>query len=118
MSGRERATFGVTVTFEAEDGRVLTLARTGKTSDALHEACDDAVAVDPTYRVVCISSPVSVFADLQGRPRGMWDGGVQKTEGAILRRAGIGSMLHPRLVGGSTLSQQRSFRNNRAEAGQ
>lgn len=117
MSGQERATFGVTVTFEAESGRLLTLARTGKASDALRDVCEAAVAVDPTFRVVCISSPVSIFADLQGRPHGMWNGGVQNSEGAVLRRAGIGAMLHPRLIGGSTLSQQRAYRINRTETG-
>lgn len=115
MSGRERATFGVTVTFEAENGRLLTLARAGKTFEALREVCSDAVAADPTFRVVRISSPTSIYADLQGRPHALPDSSVQKTEGAILRRAGIGAMLHPRLIGGSTPSQQLADMQNRAE---
>lgn len=116
MSGRERAQYGATVTFENSDGRVLTLARGGNANDAIREACADAVSVDESFRVVCISAPPSIYADLVGRQAHPVSGIVALPELAMLRKAGIGAMLHPRLVGKSEFSQNLNIRRNRGEA--
>jgi hypothetical protein len=103
-SGRQRAEWGVTVTFKNLDGQLLTITRTGKR--ALADACDAVAAHDETFRVVCISTPESIYYDLAGRSKGKNDR-VLPIEGIMLGNAGRAHMLHPDLRGRSAASQRR-----------
>ena len=103
---RKRECYGATVTFENGDGELLTIVRRHESSlVAIREACDAASEVDATYRVVLISTPLTIAACLRGkRPprhkRQGWEGSIpQHPETYLLSRAGRTHMLHPRLRG-------------------
>lgn len=115
MAGWEAALYGATVTFENPEGRRVTLVRYGKVTEAVRACCDDAIRADPGYRVVAVSTPTSIFADLRQRDHAQADGGVQRPEASILRKAGRGSLLHPLLAGQSRHTVRKRFENDRAE---
>lgn len=114
MSGFERSKFGVTVTFENANGGRLTLWRVGGTDEAIRSACDDAARVDETFRVLSVSTPATIYADIVGRTAHRLSG-IQRPELSMLRKAGRGSMLHPLLVGESRNSERINHLKNRAE---
>lgn len=66
MSGDESKKFGAIVTFENSAGKRLVLHRLGGTKKAIAAACVDALRLDETFKVVCFSTPTSVYRDLQG----------------------------------------------------
>lgn len=99
ISGPEQAKYGATVTFRNADGKTLTLQRTGGAIMAVIRAlCDAALALDPTFRVICISTPSTIFGDLVGRDMREEDGAI-RPEAAVLSRAGRKHMLAPELIG-------------------
>ncbi len=103
-NGQARARYGCIVSFENADGRTLVLHRIGPTRTALRRACEDALELDETFRVVSFSTPQTVYRDLQGtRPGTMNEehdplsGRAVTPEALMLGNAGIPGMLHPRL---------------------
>lgn len=66
LSGDTRARFGCLTTWEADDGKTLTLHRTGPTQKALREAAVIALTRDESYRLVAYSTPETIFTDLDG----------------------------------------------------
>jgi hypothetical protein len=102
----ERAHYGCTVSFENATGDRRTRTRSGSPSLVLAALCDEALALDPTYRVVSYSSPQTIYGDLVGaradrvqRRQGNTEG-VQRSafpEAAMLAQVRRSEMLHPRL---------------------
>lgn len=66
MSGQESREYGAITTLENAAGRVLVLHRIGKVRDAVRAAYATAHALDETFRVVAVSTPVSIWTDLKG----------------------------------------------------
>lgn len=101
VTGRDRAKYGCMVSFENADGETLVLHRLGAPRAALEIACDDALALDPTFRVTSYSTPQTIYADLQGREAFAsgqgFDTAPMLPEAQALGRAGRRTMLHPRL---------------------
>ncbi len=105
-SGQQKAVYGVIVSFENADRKTLVLHRVGVTTKALRHACDDALRLDPTFRVVSVSTPTSIYTDMQGaRMQGKQKSAHVGTndhtntpESQMLGRAGLAEMLHPRLA--------------------
>jgi hypothetical protein len=96
-NGRERAEFGATLTFENADEKTLTLAYTGIAPRvAVVRACEVALDLDETFRVVSISTPSTIHGDLYGRE--IRHGRANLQEGATLKAAGWGFMLHDRIA--------------------
>ncbi len=96
-NGDERAEYGCTVTFENEHGRTWTIHRQGPPQAGLKQACAIALARDDTFRVICISTPESIYGDLQGRLPQKGTTTIQSSEAKMLGRAGLGHMLHQRI---------------------
>lgn len=118
VTGRHRAQYGCLVTFENAGERVLTLHWVGPPLTALREACVDALALDPTFRVTAYSTPQTIWQDLQGREGSHVAGhesAIQLPEAKMLSRAGMNGMLHPRLVRASSerYHRGRGVRTNR-----
>jgi len=88
MGGTEGERYGAIVTLENADGERLVVHRAGRVRAAISEASDVARRFDDTFRVICVSTPNTVYADLQGaRPIG------SAPELAVVPAA----LLHPRL---------------------
>lgn len=104
ISSWQRDHWGYTITFKNEAGDLLTGHRNGPA--AVAALCDQAIAVDPTYRVVCISSPLTIFSDLCGRSKGVQEK-MRGPEAGILGWAKRRHMLHPELVGTSRATERR-----------
>ena len=64
--GDRRIVYGAITSFVADDGKRLTIHRTGPIRQAVKAACDAAVKVDPSFRVVCVSTPESIYRDMDG----------------------------------------------------
>lgn len=105
MRGSEKAELGATVTFENADGFTLTLTDRGPVLEVLKELCDIATYADDSFRVVAISTPASIYSDLQGMKMHYQQAGYNVTasnhgktnESSLLGRAGCASMIHPRM---------------------
>lgn len=66
-SGQERQRDGAIVSLREQDtGRLDTVHVTGKTRDALEQLCDMIDQRDGDWKIVAISTPASIFRDLQG----------------------------------------------------
>jgi hypothetical protein len=104
-NGRTAAEYGCTVTFENDGGQTLVLTRKGQPGAALRALCADALAADPTFRVVCYSNPETIRQDLIGRVDPTMSArhsrSLVKPEGRALGGVGMLHMLHPRLRGAS-----------------
>jgi hypothetical protein len=122
MSGQERAEAGAIISFENESGQRLTLHRVGPIIQAVQEACALAMIHDESYRVVAVSSPSSIYADLAGRMPVKHGEGVPRylyPEANIVGQAGLDALLHPRLQATTPQSQRRirkAGRTRRARA--
>lgn len=94
---------GCTITFENAAGELLSGHRTGKPLTAFNELCDAALALDPSYRVVCYSTPETILRDLRGRQvkdmRTAERGNMMTVEQTTCGMAKRREMLHPRLRG-------------------
>ena len=112
ISGRDRARFGCIVSFENADGQTLTLHRVGAIKHALAAACDDALSLDETFRVVSYSTPETIHTDMTGGRRDVemesrlsqrmgWSYAkthpVPLPEAQALALVGRRHLLHPRL---------------------
>lgn len=102
-NGRAAAEYGCTVTFENDGGQVLVLARKGPPRDVLRALCDAALAVDPSFRVVCYSTPETIRQDLMGRYNHEVSARTNRSlatpENRALGQAGLLHLLHPRMRG-------------------
>ncbi len=104
MSGQDRAKAGCVLTFENALGRRLVLHRSGAPGKTVGPMCDEALAYDPTFRLICYSSPATVYTDIIGgrasyqNADGYEEQMVALAEKSILRRVGRYEMLHPRLA--------------------
>lgn len=102
MGSSTKASYGAVVSFESPAGRRLTLHRGGEgVTKAIRAACEAALAEDPSYLVVAISTPATIWGDLRGRMFGL-TGSTRHLdhthpEGSLLGRAGFPQLLHPRL---------------------
>jgi hypothetical protein len=74
--------------------------RQGPPREVVAAMCDTAIGWDDSYRVVAVSSPESIYRDLQGSREKYGDGRAShaisypETQGHTVPRA----MLHPRLL--------------------
>lgn len=97
----ERALYGAIVSFENADEKTLTIHRQGPPEKVVLAACEIALRLDPSFRVVSYSTPQTIFADLDGarmhRVHLNFDTPSNRPEELILSRLGLSSMLHPRL---------------------
>jgi hypothetical protein len=66
LSGDEAAHYGAIVSFRNAAGQAYVAHRKGPVKAAVKEACQAATALDPTFKVTAVSTPTSVYADLQG----------------------------------------------------
>jgi hypothetical protein len=106
MNGQERAKFGCVCTFENADGKRLVLHEPGAPAKGLRAACAAATALDESFRLVCYSTPATVYGDMQGMR--MTNTRVSREvtvsdratlpEVTVLGQIGLLHMLHPRLV--------------------
>ncbi len=115
MSGDERKEHGLIVSFESPTGDRLTLHGTGAANDVLRALCAEALRRDPDLRVVAISSPSTIWADITGRKvcaNGRAEA-VERSpstpEAGMLGRAGLQVMLHPRLRGSAGHGDNRAW---------
>jgi hypothetical protein len=111
-NSRERAQFGCTTTWENEAGRRLVLSGIGSPRDALRKQAEDALALDPSFRCVCYSTPETIYADLAGARLPRWtNGGSTRTdadngkwappilpEAVVLGMLGLRHLVHPRVL--------------------
>ena len=111
-NARDRAKFGCTTTWENQDGQRLVLASEGKPREVLRRHADDALALDPSFRLVCYSTPQTIFTDLAGARLPRWtSGGSSRTdpdngkwtppimpEVVALGAIGLRHLAHPRIV--------------------
>lgn len=95
MGGRQSEEAGCIVTVENADGRTLSLHRVGRT--ALERCLDDAQSLDPTFRVISISTPQTIYNDLQGRLPHPHTETIALPEHSKLGRVRRLDMLHPSL---------------------
>lgn len=93
-NGDARAEYGCVVSFENADGATFSVHRQGPPLRGLKEACAIALARDEGYRVVCFSTPQTIFTDLQERD---YAGPQRLPEHIALGRIGLAALLHPRL---------------------
>lgn len=98
ISGAEQARYGAVISFHNTNGQTLVLHDTGPITQVVRELCDAAVKLDPTFRVVCISTPSTIFGDLIGRDMRENDGAI-RPEAAVLNRSGRRNMIAPELLG-------------------
>lgn len=99
LGGPERARYGAIVSFENSVGETLVLHRKGPVRQALLEACEAAQGLDETFLVVCISTPESVYTDLQGsRPDTMGRFGYPLLPERMNLPGDLTRLLHPRLL--------------------
>lgn len=104
-SGQERATFGAICTFENAEGLRLVLHRKGTPSAAVADMCDTALSLDETFRLLCYSTPSTIYTDMQGMrsPAGESAGRRAATtwaspEAKALSTIGRLELLHPSLM--------------------
>jgi hypothetical protein len=67
-SGSERQRDGILVTLrEQTSGHLKTVHETGPTREALERVCDYTESLEGDWKIVSVSTPGSIFRDLQGR---------------------------------------------------
>jgi hypothetical protein len=117
---KERAVYGATITARSTQGDTLTLARTNRTAvEAVREICELLDALDDDYRVVSVSTPVTVERDLYASRvalKGNQVGVVHTPEKGLLAQAGRLDMLHPSLFVSTANNKQGHQRKRRGQA--
>lgn len=95
---------GVTITFKSETGETRTRTawtpRGGKL-EAVRGLCEQALRVDPSFKVMAISTVSSIYTDTIGRRENYRKAGEKMAliETILLGRIGLLSMAHPSLLG-------------------
>lgn len=104
-AGRDRAEYGCIVSFENENGLTFVVARKGPVEKALREALAIALSHDESFRVVCLSTPQTIFTDMDGGRSDIdnRDGyrsslPLPEIQIQMLGRIKAKAMLHPRLA--------------------
>lgn len=105
-AGRDQVEWGCIVTVKNADGKTLSLHHTGR--HALDECLDDALILDPTFRVVSVSTPVTIYNDLEGRMPHPHTGAIPIPEAQKLGRSGRLDLLHPDLRPRSNTAYRRA----------
>lgn len=113
MGGGNRDQYGCVMTFENADGKRLVIHRLGNANAATHACCETALRLDPTFRVICYSSPQTVYADILGRIEHKSAAGtqtIQRPEPQALSRAGLAHLIHPSIdgTGRTTVAKRRA----------
>lgn len=121
-NSRVSSEYGCTVTFENEAGETLTLSRRGAPDGVFRDLCAVALAADPTFLVVAVSSPQTILSDLNGiRAKVGTRGEKTMPETAVAARCGLLPLVHPRLRGGqvdrAARREQRRYRGWRDQLG-
>jgi hypothetical protein len=104
LSGQQRARDGCVLSFENAAGKRLVLHREGSPLQVIGPMCDDALRLDPSFRVVAYSTPSTVYTDLVGgRMRRdsrneEFEQEQSLPEKMMLQRAHRPEMLHERLA--------------------
>ena len=93
-NGVERARYGCTTTWKNAKGETLTVYRGGSPKEAVAEIARDVLALDETYRLVCYSTPETIYrdvamADVRQNPKS------RTPESAVLCMVGLPHLLHP-----------------------
>lgn len=96
LPGPEAAEYGATVTFENEVGETFTLHAVGTVRKVVHELYGLAQRRDATFRIVCVSTPTSIYTDLQGARK---NSNGEYGDKALISEPSLGKMAHPRLRG-------------------
>ncbi len=104
--GRDREAWGYIVTFQNDAGQTLTLHRSGRGALAL--CLDDALRLDPTFRVLAISNPVTILTDLNGRLPSARTNSIDRPEWQGLGKIGRMEMLHPSVRPFSSTAERRA----------
>lgn len=107
-AGRDTTAWGCIVTVKNDQGQTLSLHRTGR--EALNECLDIAVQLDPSFKVLSISTPMTIFNDLEMRQPHPRTGAIQPPEQQKLGRVGRLAMLHPSLRGQSDEAERAARR--------
>ncbi len=99
--------FGVIVTAESDDGRMRSFHHPGASMTALELCCDDIELLGPGWRIVSVSTPRSIFRDLQGTRRKLAPKGTGNDLGSKTKRDGTPRSQHedPRTMENNTLSK-------------
>jgi hypothetical protein len=102
LRGEERAKLGSVSTWENADRKTLVLHRIGPMREAFSETIGEVLALDPTFRLVCYSTPDTILTDLQGNRRDFVNDKGDSTPVALpevqaLARVGRRDLIHPRL---------------------
>lgn len=106
QSGQRAAEYGAIVTYENAAGKVLTFHEPGNIGQVLEHGWTEAQAWDPTFRIVSICTPQTIYTDLQGARMPRKDHGSQTPifpEHQLVNNGGAKGrpMLHTRLLGSS-----------------
>lgn len=94
MSPIEQQRYGAIVTLENQDSEILVIHHSGRIQRAVERAYAEATSVDPTFRIISVSTPTSIFEDLQGARR---DANGRFGAMALYPEQRYGTMLHERL---------------------
>lgn len=111
ISGYESLRYGAVVTLENQAGKVLILHRAGRVRAAVEEAFRVAAGLDPTFRVRCVSTPQTIYTDLQGARHALGDSKPGQGSHALqlpehgLCGGRLRAILHPSLRGSSDRSR-------------
>lgn len=102
---------GFVTTWENQAGELLTVHRKGRPTATLAEVADAVTARDPSFRLVCYSTPDTILRDLAGGNRISFEHPTTKVlhlpERNVLSRIGRADLLHPRLRSRSTSDADR-----------
>ena len=106
ISGAEASRYGAIVTLENADGRVLVLHRERMPVRAcIRECFDAATKLDPSFRIVSVSNPSTIYRDLMGARGTLGDKGADRLSQSVhlperpMCGGAMLHMLHPRLRG-------------------
>jgi len=108
MGGHEAVKYGAIVTLENSEGQRLVLHRHGRVRAAVIDAATVARRLDPTFGIICVSTPNSIYADMQGARVHVHQGFAGLAQLPELARVPA-ALLHPslRLGPGATLEPRR-----------
>lgn len=94
INAQDRAAYGVIVTAreQTSDQRIV-LHRSGR--DGLQQVCDVLDALVGDWRVLTVSTPATIYRDLQGTRAREWGAETQTPEPSVLGKVGRLDLLDP-----------------------
>lgn len=100
LGAREAARFGAISTFENADGERLVIHRLGSMRAAAKAACEVALRLDETFRIVCVSTPQTIYTDMQGARGSRGRPSISAPPAIPERLLGrdLRAMIHPRVL--------------------